>query len=56
MDAARQEQGASICCHHSCDWDKDKGLTAENAKTAENKDIIRNAAYSAVSAVNKVCT
>jgi hypothetical protein len=29
-----------------------KGLTAESAKTAENKDVIRNSAYSAVSAVN----
>jgi hypothetical protein len=27
-------------------------LTAENAKTAENKDIIENSAHSAVSAVN----
>jgi hypothetical protein len=31
-----------------------KTLTAENAKTAENKDIIKNSAYSAVSAVNWV--
>ena len=30
-----------------------KTLTAENAKTAENKDIIKDSAYSAVSAVNK---
>jgi dipeptidyl aminopeptidase/acylaminoacyl peptidase len=34
-------------------WPEAKTLTAENTKTAENKDIIKDSAYSAVSAVNK---
>ncbi len=34
-------------------WSDGKRLTAESAKTAENKFIIKNSAYSAVSAVNK---